>query len=131
VKVEGLLFAAGTFFFGSLAIIYWVFSKDPTGTTALTVTSGLAFLIGYYLLFTARRIDPRPEDDDQAEITDGAGELGFFSPHSWWPLPVAFFGGVTFVGIIIGWWLVALGVVGLSLSTIGFVFEYYRGDVSH
>ena len=131
MKVEGLLFAAGTFFFGSLAIVYWIFSKDPTGTTALAVTSGLAFLIGYYLLFTARRIDPRPEDDDQAEITDGAGELGFFSPHSWWPLPVAFFGGVAFVGIVIGWWLVALGVVGLSLSTIGFVFEYYRGDVSH
>ena len=31
--------------------------KEPAGTTALASPSGLAFLIGYYLLFTARRID--------------------------------------------------------------------------
>jgi cytochrome c oxidase subunit IV len=131
VKVEGLLFAAGTVFFGSIAIVYWVFSKDPTGTTALAITAGLSFLIGFYLLFTSNRIDPRPEDDGQADITDGAGEMGFFSPHSWWPLPVAFFGGVLFVGVAIGWWLMLIGAVGLAFSAIGFVFEYYRGDTVH
>ena len=30
------------------------------------------------------------DDDLDAEVSDGAGELGFFSPHSWWPLPLAF-----------------------------------------
>jgi Cytochrome c oxidase subunit IV len=127
VKVEGLLFAAGTFFFGSLAIIYWIFSKDPTGTTALTVTSALAFLIGYYLLFTARRIDPRPEDDDEAEISDGAGELGFFSPHSWWPLFTAASVAMTALGVVLAWWLAILGLMVVVLTAFGFVLEYYRG----
>ena len=31
-------------------------------------------------------MDPRPEDRKDGEIADGAGELGFFPPYSWWPL---------------------------------------------
>ena len=131
MKVEGWLFAAGVFFFGLAAVIYWFVAYEPVGTVALGFTAGLAFLIGYYLLFTARRIDPRPEDSSDAEIAEGAGELGFYSPHSWWPLPLAFFGGVTFLGIVFGWWLFILGAIGAMLSVIGLVFEYYRGDPAH
>ena len=128
MKVEGLLFAAGFVFFTISAVVYGVLAEEPVGTVALAFTAGLAFLVGYYLLFTARRIDPRPEDSLVAEIADGAGELGFYSPHSWWPLPVAFFAAVAFVGIVIGWWLFIIGVIGGALSVIGLVFEYYRGE---
>ena len=128
MKVEGWLFAAGFFFFSLAAVVYWLLSGEVVGTVALAFTSGLAFRTGYYLLFTARRIDTRPEDLVDAEISDGAGELGFYSPHSWWPLPVAFFAATTFLGIIIGWWLVIIGVIGGALAVIGLVFEYYRGE---
>ena len=128
MKVEGWLFAAGFFFFSLAALVYWLLSEEVVGTVALAFTSGLAFLTGYYLLFTARRIDRRPEDNVYAEISDGAGELGFYSPHSWWPLPVAFFAACIFLGIIIGWWLVIIGVIGGGLAVIGLVFEYYRGE---
>ena len=131
MKVEGWLFAAGFFFFSLAAVVYWLLSEEVVGTVALAFTSGLAFLTGYYLLFTARRIDRRPEDNVYAEIADGAGELGFYSPHSWWPLPVAFFAACTFLGIIIGWWLVIIGVIGGGLAVIGLVFEYYRGDPAY
>ncbi|MBA2768447.1 MAG: cytochrome c oxidase subunit 4 [Sporichthyaceae bacterium] len=128
MKVEGWLFAAGFFFFAISAVIYGLLSEEPVGTVALAFTAGLAFLIGYYLLFTARRIDPRPEDSKFAEIADGAGELGFYSPHSWWPLAVAFFAALVFVGIIIGWWLFLIGAIGAALAVVGLVFEYYRGE---
>ena len=128
MKVEGWLFAAGFFFFSLAAVVYWLLSEEVVGTVALSFTSGLAFLTGYYLLFTARRIDRRPEDSVDAEISDGAGDLGFYSPYSWWPLPVAFFAATTFLGIIIGWWLVIIGVIGGALAVIGLVFEYYRGE---
>ncbi len=131
MKVEGWLFAAGFFFFALAGVVYWVLSEEVVGTVALGFTAGLAFLTGYYLLFTARRIDRRPEDMVDAEIADGAGELGFYSPHSWWPLPVAFFGALAFLGIIFGWWLFIIGAVGGGLSVIGFVFEYYRGEPAH
>lgn len=128
MKVEGWLFAAGFVFFSISAVIYGVLAEEPVGTVALAFTAGLAFLIGYYLLFTARRIDPRPEDSLSAEIDEGAGELGFYSPHSWWPLPVAFFAAVSFLGIVFGWWLFIIGAIGGGLSVIGLVFEYYRGE---
>ncbi len=128
MKIEGWLFAAGFFFFAAAAVIYGLLAEEPVGTVALAFTAGLAFLVGYYLLFTARRIDPRPEDISTAEIADGAGELGFYSPHSWWPLPVAFFAACAFAGIAIGWWLFIIGVIGGALSVIGLVFEYYRGE---
>jgi cytochrome c oxidase subunit IV len=128
MKVEGWLFAAGFFFFAISAVIYGILAEEPVGTVALAFTAGLAFLVGYYLLFTARRIDPRPEDSKFAEIAEGAGELGFYSPHSWWPLAVAIFAAMAFLGIVIGWWLFIIGALGGGLAVIGLVFEYYRGE---
>jgi cytochrome c oxidase subunit IV len=40
-------------------------------------------------------------------------------------------GAVAFLGFAIGWWLVPIGMVAILFSTIGFVFEYYRGHFSH
>ena len=128
MKVEGWLFAAGFFFFSLAAVVYWLLSEEVVGTVALSFTSGLAFLTGYYLLFTARRIDRRPEDSVDAEISDGSGELGFYSPHSWWPLAVAGSAAITFLGVAIGWWLFIIGAGAAVLAVIGLVFEYYRGD---
>jgi hypothetical protein len=128
VKVEGYLFAGVAVFFAVITPIYWYTSEDPTGTTALALSFGLAFLVGYYLLFTARRIDPRPEDQRDAEIADGAGSYGFYSPHSWWPLPLAGGAAVATLGLVFTWWLFILGAVLTILSVIGLVFEYYHGE---
>ena len=131
MKVEGRLFAFGVFFFWPLAVIYWWLSAEPAGTAALVLTGGLAFLIGFYVLFTGRRIGPRPEDRSDGEIEEGAGEFGFFSPHSWWPLALALSAGVLTLGVIFGPWLMVGGVALLLLSLLGLVFEYYTGDHAH
>jgi len=131
MKFEGFLFIGCAIFFGAADIVYWYFSKDPTGTTALALSVGLAFLTGFYLLFTGRRLPPRPEDDPEGEIAEGAGELGFFSPHSWWPLYVGLAAGLAALGVAIGWWLFLIGLLFTFLTVIGFVFEYYRGIYAH
>jgi Cytochrome c oxidase subunit IV len=131
MKVEGFLFIGCAVFFGVIDIIYWHFSKDPTGTTALFFSVCLAFLTGFYLLFTGRRLPPRAEDVPDAEISDGTGELGFFSPHSWWPLITGLSAAVAALGVAIGWWLFLIGMLFVLLSAIGFVFEYYRGQYAH
>ena len=131
MKVEGWLFVGSAAFFAVMDVIYWHYSKDPTGTTALALSVGLAFLTGFYLLFTGRRLPLRPEDNPAGEIAEGTGELGFFSPHSWWPFWVGLAAAWTAVGFAIGWWMVLIGVVGLMFASIGFVFEYYRGHFSH
>jgi hypothetical protein len=131
MRFEGSMFIGCAVFFGASDIVYWYFSKDPTGTTALALAVGLAFLTGFYLLFTGRRLPPRPEDRPDAEIAEGTGELGFFSPHSWWPLFVSLAAATAALGVAIGWWLFLIGLLGLFLTVIGFVFEYYRGTFAH
>ena len=131
MKVEGWLFVGCAAFFAIMDVIYWHYSKDPTGTTALALSVGLAFLTGFYLLFTGRRLPPRPEDRPNAEIAEGTGELGFFSPHSWWPLITGMSAAVAALGAAVGWWLFLIGMLFVLLSAIGFVFEYYRGQYAH
>jgi hypothetical protein len=131
MKVEGFLFVGCAAFFAAADVVYWYFSKDPTGTTALALAIGLAFLTGFYLLFTGRRLPRRPEDNPRAEIEEGTGELGFFSPHSWWPLFVGLAATTAAVGVAVGWWLFLIGMLMVILATIGFVFEYYRGHYAH
>jgi len=131
MKVEGYLFLGCAVFFGGSDYVYWHYSHDPTGSTALAIAVGLAFLTGFYVLFTGRRLPRRPEDDTEGEIEEGTGELGFFSPHSWWPLFVGLAGALAAIGVAIGWWLFLIGALALMLSVIGFVFEYYRGLYAH
>ena len=131
MRFEGSMFIGCAVFFGASDVVYWHFSKDPTGTTALALAVGLAFLTGFYLLFTGRRLPLRPEDNAEGEIAEGTGELGFFSPHSWWPLFVSLAAATAALGVAIGWWLFLIGLLGLFLTVIGFVFEYYRGTFAH
>jgi cytochrome c oxidase subunit IV len=131
MKVEGGLFVGCAVFFGGVDIIYWYFSRDPTGSVALLFAVGLAFLAGFYCLLTGRRLGKRPEDDIEGEIVEGTGEMGFFSPHSWWPLLLGLSCGLAAVGTAIGWWLFIIGMLAVMVTTIGFVFEYYRGEFAH
>ena len=94
------------------------------GVTALVMTAGLTLITGTFFRFVARRLDTRPEDYEDAEISDGAGELGFYSPHSWWPIIIALSASVTAVGAAL-WlpWLIVAGVCFVLASAAGLVLR--------
>ena len=127
MKVEGLLFALLSVFFLVTSGLYWILSHDPTGFTCILLSGGLAFIIGYYLLFTARRLEARPEDRLDAEISEGSGEMGFFSPHSWWPVATAAAFTITTLGLVFGRFVLLIGAGAILITTAGFLFEYYVG----
>ena len=131
MMVEGWLVLGCGVFFAGTDIVYWYVSKDPTGTAALAFAVGLAVLTGFYVLFTGRRQPKRPEDDNEGEIIQGTGEVGFFSPHSWWPLFMGLASAVAAIGFAVGWRLFLVGLLFTVFSTFGFVFSYYRGHFSH
>ena len=131
MRIEAWVMGICALFFLLVTPIYWLLSEDPTGTSALVMTTLLAALVGFYLAVVARQIDERPEDLKEAEVADGAGELGFFPPYSWWPLYTALALSVVVLGVVIGWWLVIIGMVLGALALVGFVFEYYRGFHAH
>ena len=133
MKVETTLFAAGAMFFAPIAIVYGIVTSwhEPVGASALFLTAALALLIALFFWITSRRIDPRPEDDGNADISAGAGEQGMFAPFSWWPLPLAASAAMAFTGLALGWWLVGIAVVVGAISLVGWVFEFYRGEHAH
>ncbi|HET7327338.1 MAG TPA: cytochrome c oxidase subunit 4 [Nocardioidaceae bacterium] len=131
MKVEAWIFGMNAVFFIVVAPIYWWMSEDWTGTSALVMTACLTLLVTFYLGFTARRMQPRPEDRAEAEIVEGAGELGFFPPFSWQPLFCAAALAVIVLGIVFGWWLSLIGAGIGSAALFLFVLEYYRGEHAH
>ena len=131
MKVEAWLFGICSIFVLVVTPVYWWASEDWTGTSALVMTFLLTTLIFFYLWFHASRMEPRPEDRKEAEIADGAGELGFFPPYSWWPLWCALCGAAIVLGVAVGWWLTVIGTVLGAIALCGLVFEYYRGEHAH
>lgn len=132
MTVEPWLFLGGVLFFVPVGLIYaWWSDGEPVGTVGIPLVGGLVGLIGGYLALVARRIDPRPEDDPEALIEEGAGEQGVFSPWSWWPITIAFAGAVVFTGLAIGWWLIWIGAALGAIGLIGWVFELSRGQHAH
>ena len=132
MKAEAWIFAICTIFLVLVSPAYWFITNDWTGTSALTMTTLLTGMVTLYLGFHAKKMDPRPEDLPNADIADGAGELGFFPPYSWWPLWCGLTLAVIVYGVALGaWWLVIIGFSLGSLALSGLVFEYYRGEHAH
>src|SRR5205814_9125854 len=81
-----------------------------------------------FFFTVAQRIDARPEDRPDAEMSDGAGEVGFFSPGSYWPFGLGLAALIAAIGLVY-WqvWLLAIGLIGVLGATGGLLFEYYTG----
>lgn len=127
MKTSWVLFAGIGIFYSIMSTVYAVIGGEPAGIACLILSAALAFLVAFYIWFTQKRIGVKlPEDNLEAEISDGAGELGFYSPHSWWPLPLAVGTILAGLGLIIGWWFTAMGVTVLLISVVGFVTEYEK-----
>ena len=126
--VGGKLFAYGTALYVGLAIVYWFMSGDVVGTTALALTGGLAFLISFYVLFTAKRVGPLPEDNELALISDIDPDYGFFSPHSWWPFAIGLSVAIFVLGFVFARWMMVFGLFAIMMAIYGLIFEYYRGE---
>jgi hypothetical protein len=127
MKASWRLFGGLSLFYLIMTVIYWLVGGEPVGIGGMLLAACLAGMVGFYVWFTQKRIGVTlPEDNLTAEIADGAGELGFYSPHSWWPLPVAFSACTMGLGLIVGWWLTLIGVGALMISVIGMVTEYEK-----
>ena len=127
MKVSWQLFIGLALFYVLMTVIYWQVGGEPVGIGGMLLAAALAGMVGFYVWFTQRRIGQiLPEDNLTALISDGAGELGFYSPHSWWPLPVALSMCALTLSLIIGWWLTLISVGALIISVMGFVLEYER-----
>jgi len=133
MRVESRIFELLTIFFFVIGTIYLVISREPAGSAALFLTGGLSLIVGTYFRFVARRLEaPRPEDNPGGEISDGAGDVGFFSPGSYWPVILA--GAVALTGISLAFmyfWAVAISIILIVMAVGGLLFEYHIRPADH
>jgi hypothetical protein len=134
MKVEAKLFLGLAGFCWLAALIYGFWTKqqqghiEVAGLAALILSGGLLGISGSFFWFVSRRIDARPEDRAEAEIAEAAGELGFFSPGSYWPVAIASAAMLTGVGFaLFQMWLAIVGVLAILFTVGGLLFEYYIG----
>lgn len=132
MKPEKWVFWFLAIFFAVVTPIYWFMAYEIAGTLALAFAGLMGAMIAGYLTLTARNFDPRPEDRKDAEVIDGAGELGFFAPKSIWPFWCAVVVTVIFLGPALHQaWITLLGL-GLGIwAASGWILEFYRGDYKH
>lgn len=133
MKIEAMLFSLTGIFFIPVATVYGFMSdwSEEVGFLGLYLLAGLCLMVGVYLSFTGKRVGPRPEDRLDAEIHEGSGEQGHFSPWSWWPLVLGLSCAAGFLGLAVGWWILMFGAGLAVIALVGWVYEYSRGDHAH
>ena len=134
MKTEYKIFVGVAAFLFGAAIVYGFYTRGTgthvewVGTVALILSGLLCSMCGGFFWFVSRRIDLRPEDREDGEIAEGAGEICFFSPGSYWPFGLALSAAIAGLGLVFWqWWLVAFGLVAVVFAACGLLFEYYSG----
>ncbi|WP_226344910.1 cytochrome c oxidase subunit 4 [Agilicoccus flavus] len=134
MKVSSGLFLAGVIAFTPVAIIYGFWSNavdgrpEPVGVVCLALLAVMSGMIGVYIRATGKRLDVSPSDVPDGDIDQAAGDYGFFSPYSWWPLPLGLAALMLFLGLAIGWWVFVVGAIFGIVALVGWAFEYFTGD---
>lgn len=131
MKTAGWLFIIVGVFYVPVVIVYGIMGGEAVGIGALTLAVLLGLMVGGYLMLVARKTGTLPDDNPEGLISDSAGELGEFSPYSWWPLPLAACAALMFFGLAVGYWVSLIGAFLGTVALIGWVFEYYRGAHAH
>jgi hypothetical protein len=103
--------------------VYWGTSYEPAGTVALLFSMFMSGLVTVYLAVTARG-SHLASDEHRIEIPDGAGDIGFFSPFSYWPALISVGFGILILGPVFSYWLILIGGLFVAISVVGLLFQY-------
>jgi hypothetical protein len=130
-NIRILLVMAAFFTVADIAYGVWTHLEygavEPIGTAAIGLLVIMSIFIAFYLWISYRRAGNLPEDDLNGEISDEAGEVGFFAPWSWWPFALGAFLMLVFASFAVGWWLFYFAAPLALIGLVGFVFEHHRG----
>jgi len=141
MKVESLFLLFLGAFFAGIGLWYWFWGYEDGGAVMLLGATLLGFLPGSYYFFWHRRFHghkyffwgsmpapgERPEDREDAEMADGAGNVQSFPSSSIWPFVMGMGAFCTVLAMVFGIWLVFLGIPLILTALTGVTAESRRG----
>lgn len=125
VEARFLLFIA--VFAVVTAIVYWFTSYDDGGGIMLVAVGLLGLLPGSYYYWWSRRMTPRPEDDANANPSDGSGVIAAFPSSSIWPFVLGLGAAFIAIALVFGVWTAVFGATLVVSAVIGVTIESRRG----
>jgi hypothetical protein len=130
MRAEVKLFALLVPFFALMLAVYAYFTRldEWVGIIGFLLTMMFCVFIAGYLWLSGRKLDLRPEDNLEGEISDQSGDYGHFAPYSWQPLWLGLAISVATLGVAVGWWLVVVSAPFLVIAIVGWTFEFFRGE---
>lgn len=127
MKTEGAIFVGIAAFFTVIAAIYWFTSYEEAGSVLLLLAAGLGAIPGAWLMWRARGMAPRLEDQEDADAAAGAGPVGTFPESSVWPFVFAIGLALAGVGFVFGVWFALPGLPLAVAGVVGAIAEGRRG----
>jgi Cytochrome c oxidase subunit IV len=127
VRVDGWFLAGIGVFFGIIGIVYWAASYEDAGFLMLMGSALLGLLPGSYYLWWSYKMKPQPDDDPNAEMSEGAGTVDSFPGSSIWPFILGMGAMFTVLTFVFGLWLAPLGGALILSAAIGGTMESRRG----
>ncbi len=125
MKHESILALGASFFLALIAVVYFAWSGETSGTVMLIFGCLAYALLGGFLLlvFLRGHRTPRAEDRPDATMEEGAGEISFFPHNSIWPVALGLAAISLAIGLAFGKWFWAIGAILLVGTIIGFAVE--------
>ncbi len=130
MKVESKVLLFIAIFFAAIAAIYWFTGYEDGGTIMLVASALLGLLPGSYYFWWSKRMTPRPEDDPDANQSDGAGVVGAFPTSSIWPFVLGLGAAMVGLALVFGFWTAIFGFSLAITAVIGVIFESRRGGLA-
>jgi hypothetical protein len=114
-------------FFGVIALVYWFFSYEDGGFLMLVGSTLLGLFPGSYYLWWSYHSKRQSEDDPDADIAEGAGEIGSFPASSIWPFILGMGALFTTLTFVFGLWMAPIAAALILSGAIGATVESRRG----
>jgi hypothetical protein len=116
-------------FFVVIGLVYWFTSYEDAGSVMLAASALMGLVAGSSIWYLSRHATPRAEDDANATMAEGAGEVGIFPTQSIWPFAVGLSAALFASGFAFGVWLVMAGGAGFVLAILGYIAEARRATL--
>ena len=104
------LFAFSALFGAAIALTYWLIAREPTGTILLGLMAAALSFTAAYALLAERRAQVEGDTEAALPVED---DLGVFTPHSVWPIFIAFASAMSLIGLL---WSPLLGLIATAAA---------------